>query len=434
MIQHAIRIACRAGMDDVIARLEEHRDAQIKFHNNDISVIKDWHSRRLSLFMAADKKIFHLTLENPDREAVSRAITHAGDIIPLLTSKKRYHGIGRQRTSPCSEARYSADVTDTEQLVDIAHDAIDGALEQADHVAGVLSAGTEHVDLATSEDIHASDDNSRIALSIRAFKNGGSGHAVRCARTPDGLDGHAGHEAARDACRASCPRQGERGTYDVVFSSLALANIMQHVAAMASAFYVDSGMSFLADSLGQQVAREHLTIRDSGVHPGGIASRAFDGEGVATGETAIIDRGMLASFLHNTSTAREHDTETTANAGLVAPHPWNVIVAPGDASLQELISEVEHGLLVTNTWYTRFQNYRTGDFSTIPRDAAFVIDHGELGHAITAVRISDVMPRLLNGISMLGREQRQIHWWEVETPVFTPPALVRDVPVTRSFR
>ncbi len=434
MIQHAIRIACRAGMDDVIARMEEHREAQIKFHDNSISIIKDWHSRRLSLFMAADKKIFHLTLENPDRDAVTRAITHAGDIIPLLTSKKRYHGIGRQRMTPRSEARYSADVIDTERLVDVAHDAIDGALEQADHVAGVLSAGTEHIDLATSEDINASDTNSRIALSIRAFKNDGSGHAVRCVRTPDGLDGNAGGEAARDACRAGRPRQGERGTYDIVFSSLALANIMQHVAAMASAFYVDSGMSFLADGLGQQVAGERLTIRDSGVHPGGIASRAFDDEGIATGETAIIDQGVLASFLHNTSTAREHDTATTANAGLVAPHPWNVVVAPGDGCMEEMISGVEHGLLVTNTWYTRFQNYRTGDFSTIPRDAAIVIDHGELSHAITGIRISDAMPRLLGSIDMLGREQRQIHWWEVETPVFTPAALVRDVPVTRSFR
>ncbi|MFO7976905.1 MAG: metallopeptidase TldD-related protein [Candidatus Hydrogenedentota bacterium] len=108
---------------------------------------------------------------------------------------------------------------------------------------------------------------------------------------------------------------------------------------------------------------------------------------------------------------------TTANAGLIAPHPWNVVVSPGDSSLEDMIREVDHGLLVTNVWYTRFQNYHTGDFSTIPRDAAITIDNGELGHAVTGIRISDSLPRLLTSITRLSRKQQQIHWWEARKTI-----------------
>ncbi len=431
---YAVDAAQQAGMEDAVARLEARREAQVKFHDSDISIVKEWQHRQLRLFMATGKKALQLTLENPGRQAIQTAITRGAAVIPMLSPKDHYHGIGSQRSTPGDATRYDDTVVDTGPLVAIAGGAIDQATATADTAAGVLSTGTTHVELASSEDIQASDDNSWATLSIRAFKDDGSGHAVRCARTLDELERDAGEAAARDARRARHPRQGKRGTYDVIFTGMAFANLMQHVATAASAFYVDAGLSFLAGEQGNRVGSECLTIQDSGIHPDGIASRGFDDEGIATGETTIIDHGRLASYLHNTSTARQHDTATTGNAGLTAPHPWNVIVSPGNATLKEMIHGVDHGLLVTNTWYARFQNHRTGDFSTIPRDAAILIDNGELGRAVTGIRISDRLPRILNSVDMLTREQRQIHWWEVDTPVFTPAALVRDVPVTRSFQ
>ncbi|MFO8133777.1 MAG: TldD/PmbA family protein, partial [Thermoplasmatota archaeon] len=420
MIEQAVHMAQKAGMEDAVARLEQRQETQIKVHNSHISIVKKWNSRRLHLYMTADKKRLLLTLENPHSNAVKKAIASGTHIIPLLTPKDSYHGIGQPRTAPACGKQYDKAVVDIDQLIPIAEDAITRATENADSTAGILSAGTEHVELASSEGITAADDNSWATLSMRAFTStGGSGHAVQCTRSLDGLNAHAGARATRDAVRSSSPRQGEHGTYDVVFSSLALANLLQHVAAFASAFYVDSGMSFLAGKMDDMVGSPQLTLKDSGIHPPGIATRSFDDEGIATGETTILDRGRLASYLHNTSTAHTYDTTTTANAGLIAPHPWNVVVSPGDSPLEDMIREVNHGLLVTNVWYTRFQNYHTGDFSTSPRDAAIQIKNGELGHAVTGIRISDSLPRLLTSITRLSRKQQQIHWWEVETPVFT---------------
>ena len=433
MIDFAVKEAEKAGMEDAIAKLEDRRETQIKFHNSDISVIKEWTSRQLSLFLAAGKKRFMLTLENPDRDMVTQAIANAANIMPLLAPTDTYHGIGRQRPMREGTVPYDDAITDTACLVELAEAAIDEAMQTADGAAGVLSAGTEHVQLASTAGIHVTDDNSRAMLSIRAFTDTGSGHAVRCARTLDGLHSEAGSDAARDASLARKPRQGDRGTYDIIFSSMAFANLIQHVAMQASAFFVDTGLSFLAGEQGKMVGDPVLTLQDSGIHPAGIASRSFDDEGIATGETTIIEHGRLLSYLHNTSTAHRYDTKTTANAGLVAPHPWNIVVTPGDASIEEMISEIDHGLYISNVWYTRFQNYRTGSFSTIPRDASILIENGEFCDGVTGIRLSDRLPRLLHGIELLARQQEQIYWWEVETPVFTPAALIRDVPVTQSF-
>ena len=61
----------------------------------------------------------------------------------------------------------------------------------------------------------------------------------------------------------------------------------------------------------------------------------------------------------------------------------------GDVSKDELFEDVKKGLYLTNTWYTRFQNYAKGDFSTIPRDGIFLIEKGKIKQSLKDLRISD---------------------------------------------
>lgn len=209
----------------------------------------------------------------------------------------------------------------------------------------------------------------------------------------------------------------------MIFSHLSFANLISYMAEFASAFYVDSGMSFLAGKIGDNVGSEKVNVMDSGIHADGIASRKFDDEGLATGETKIIENGKLKSYLHNTSTARKHGTKTTGNAGVVYPSPWNEVVEKGDFSINEMLEDVKKGIYITNVWYTRFQNYMTGDFSTIARDGAFLIEDGKISHPVEGIRISDSMLRILKNVDLLSNDLRQIYWWEVEVPVFTPRCL-----------
>ncbi len=98
--------------------------------------------------------------------------------------------------------------------------------------------------------------------------------------------------------------------------------------------------------------------------------------------------------------------------------------------LYEMVSEVRNGIWITNLWYTRFQNYLTGEFSTIPRDAIFLIENGKITTPIVNIRMTDSFLRLLQNIAALGKDVQQIKSWEAEVPTFTPSLLVKDVEIT----
>jgi PmbA protein len=219
------------------------------------------------------------------------------------------------------------------------------------------------------------------------------------------------------------------GKYDVLFSPLAYANIIERAADASSIFGVEAGMSFLADKLGKKLG--NLTIHDDPTLIDGFRSRPFDMEGFPAKRTTWLDKGVLKTYLHNTSSSSRLKVPNTGHAGLIAPSPTNTVVEPGKLSDEKLLAGFS-GLYVTNLWYTRFQNYGTGDFSTIPRDAVYMVKNGELKHLVTDTRISDNMLRMLTATRELSKDSRQIKGWEVEMPVFTSRAIVEDVKITRS--
>jgi PmbA protein len=199
---------------------------------------------------------------------------------------------------------------------------------------------------------------------------------------------------------------------------------------MASAYQVFAGRSMYGERLGKKVASDVVTITDV---PSGMKQYRCDDEGVPTQKTVVIQDGVLQNYLHNTSTATKLHTETTANAGLIVPKPINIAVTPGEHTTEELFQEMKNGLYLTNTWYTRFQNMQTGDFSTIPRDAILKVENGEITGSIKNIRVSDNLLQVYKNIEAFSNQPTLVHWWaEADFPCITPYVLARNVHITRS--
>jgi len=142
---------------------------------------------------------------------------------------------------------------------------------------------------------------------------------------------------------------------------------------------------------------------------------------------------VLKTYLHNSITAKRHNTSSTANAGWVVPRPWNVVVQAGDRSDEELLAEVRRGLLVNNITYVRFQDYARGDFSAVIRDGVFLVEGGEIKTGVKGLRLSDNVLSMLGSVQALSEEARQTaHWWmEWGSPaVVTPIVLMGQVGFT----
>lgn len=433
--KHVIDEALRRGATDVVVEVHAGRETVIKFANNDVVVGEGRTLSSVDIFVAIGGRRASISIEAPHlrrlREAVEQAISVAklsppADVYaPLPRGPFKYD----ERLLRASRMR-----GDLDYLMDAVHAAINAALAQgAERAAGSLSYSRGRTWLMTSGGAYGSYEECAVELTIRALASGGSsGQFVSvAARREDFNPEEAGRIAGEHAVLAKSPVEVEAGRYECLLGPMTFANLIEEVGRSASAYHVDSGLSFLAEKLGEQVSSSILSLADDPTIPGTYGARPFDDEGVPTKRKLIIDRGVLRTYLHNSTTAKKFSTTTTANAGLIVPHPFNLVVEGGGESLEKLISDIDDGIYVTNDWYLRYQNYQSGDFSTIPRDAALRIRRGGIDGAVKNIRISDNMLRILRGIRKLGEKRYWIVWWEVETPVYAPHAVIDEVSFTK---
>jgi len=434
MITYAIKKAQKAGATDAVAQLVKEKDSQIRFANNSMTTLQNWDIEKLELFLSFNKRIVSTSIDVVTKKSIDTAIAVLAKLAKSARPKEDFGGIAAgpfkyKKIADCYDKKIlNADLPDKVEA------AMNAALGRAQKTAGVLYAGETSIELATSGGVHAADKGTSIELSLRAFcAKDESGHSVSCSRSLNAFDPEAaGSKAALLASLAKKPVEGAPGKYDVLFDPMAFADLVALTAGFASAFYVESGFSFLADKLGREVASPAVSISDASDMAGGFGTESFDDEGVPTQTTEIIKRGTLNTYLHNTSTARKYLVKTTANAGLINPSPRNVVLQPGNRSKADILAGIKNGLYITNVWYTRFQNYRTSDFSTIPRDAILVIKDGEFVGSVKNIRITENLEGLLKRIAAVSNKPEWVHWWEVETPVYLPYVLADRVNITKS--
>ncbi len=431
--QSLVDYAVKKGADDVVVSAGRGTRKQLRFANSEPTIAKSWESVAAEIFIAKDKKLVHTSVN--DFSVLEATVDSMMSMMAAMKENSGYKGIA-QGDFPYQDHGFDRHIRDIDQgLAEYAGMAIEAAAEAgAKRTAGVLYSNHGQYFQATSGGSSGSHQGAYIEISVRAFSSkDASGHSVQSVPKLDEFDpAMVGREAGEMAAKSLNPKIGDTGRFKVLFTPLSFANFLERCASASSAGMVEAGMSFFKDKVGQKLGPEFLRLTDDATDSSSIGSAPFDQEGVPTRKNVVFEDGVLKGLLHNTSTAARFGTETTANSGLVFPHAWNLSLEPGDISPEEMISSIKDGIYVTNLWYTRFQNYQTGDFSTIPRDAIFRIRDGELAEPLKDIRISENMLDLLSNIKMVGNDPRWIHWWEVEMPISTPHVLVDNVNITRS--
>jgi len=432
--EEIVKKAKALGADEVIARTTFGRYRQARFSNNQVDITVAWNDYVTDVSLAWKKRVVATQIH--DFQEVDPSIKRLLELAKVSKENPMFGGFAK---GSFRYAKSNADkkLQDLEDLSEYVFEAIGAAEKEVGSQidsGGILFTKFEDVYLVSSEGPVSVDSRSAIELSIRAFsEREASGHSVECSSTlKDFKPSRAGAKAGEIAKLAKNPKVGEEGIYDVIFDPLIFGSLLGVWGSMVSAFSVLIQQSVFINKLGQKVAPQNVTLKDNpSTHS--MANRIFDDEGVPTRENVFIDHGVLKTYLHNTSTAKIFKTETTANAGLVAPNAWSVEMDPGDMRREELFKQVKRGLYLTNTWYTRFQNYAKGDFSTIPRDGIFLIENGEIKQSLKDLRISDNASSLLDNIAGISKERQHVHWWgEADPPSLSPYVLIKDVHITKS--
>ncbi|MEJ2453077.1 MAG: metalloprotease PmbA [Candidatus Thiodiazotropha sp.] len=155
--------------------------------------------------------------------------------------------------------------------------------------------------------------------------------------------------------------------------------------------------SFLLDRLGEQVFPDFVQIHEEPHLPRGLASAAYDNEGVATVDRSFISDGVLQSYVLDSYAARKLGMQTTGNAGGVR----NLRINSGELDRQGLLRKMERGLLVTELM-GQGVNMVTGDYS---RGAAgYWVEHGEIQFPVEEITIAGNMKEMFLGLQEVGTD------------------------------
>ncbi len=237
-----------------------------------------------------------------------------------------------------------------------------------------------------------------------------SARTTRLLESPEDI----GQEAARRTLKRLGARQVKTQRAPVVFSPEIARGIIGNIFSAAEGDAIYRNASFFSGQLGERIAGENITVVDDGtmvfdhdgIRVGGFGTSPFDGEGLPTRRTVIVERGILKSYVMNTYTARKLGMQSTGNASRgLAGNPGtgagNFFLEPGELTPEQIIGDVKNGLYVTEVMGMGV-NLVTGDYSQ--GVSGLWIENGELAYPVEEITIAGNLKDMYQNIVAVGSD------------------------------
>jgi len=252
---------------------------------------------------------------------------------------------------------------------------------------------------------------SAIAGDENGMERGGDGRSTRWQSDLPSAQA-IGAEAGKRAVQRLGARKIDSCTAAVIFEDRQAMSLISPLIGAIAGPAIARGASFLKTKLGQQVFSPAITILDEPHRVRGLGSQPFDDEGVANKTTALIDKGVLTTWLLNSASGRQLGMATTGHAsrGLAGPPgvgTSNLTVQPGERDLAGLMADAKDGLLVTSMFGPSL-NGNTGDWSI--GVSGFWFEGGQIAYPVTEITVAgnliDIYGRLVAGSDLEYRGAR----------------------------
>ena len=310
----------------------------------------------------------------------------------------------------------------SEDLVNVASRMLDAATaadKRVFPIEGGAGAGYVSNAVANSNGISAFDQGTMVECSLATLAKEGNTVTPVCfefsAERSYNVDPEwVGKEAARLTLSSLKTKGVETKNCKLVFTQFALQELLYYTLINAiKADSVERDQSPFKGKLGSKVGSETVNIHDDGLLAGGLRTGIFDGEGVPHQKTPIIEKGILKNFLYDNYTAKKQGRASTGNASragyLSTPsiEATNFHILPGTKSPDELMSEVDDGLMVSYLQGAHSSNPVSGEFSIVATPA-WKIRKGKIEHATRSVMLAGNIFELLKNVSVVANNERQM--------------------------
>ena len=413
--------AMKAGATAAEAVVREGSEFSTLVRLGQVETLKEAGSRALGLRVYVGHRAASTYSSDFTPEGIERLVKGAIELVHI-TSEDPYAGLpdpSELGSFPGDLKLYYEDVYSLppEQRIDLARRAEKAAITTDPRIknsdGGSFDASNGHKVLANSLGFVGDYRRSYCSISAAPIAQAEDGSMQRdywysSARTLAKLESpeSIGAKAAQRTLRRLGARKIASTSVPVVFDSETARSLLDTIfdAVNGDAIYRQS--SFLEGKLGQRVAAESITIVDDGIMPGGFGTSPFDGEGIPSRRTVVIEKGVLKSYLLNTYTAKKLGLKTTGNAarslaGTPSIGYGNFYLEKGRRTPEQIIADIKQGLYIVDLIGFGV-NLVTGDFS---RGATGIwIENGELTYPVEEITVAGNLKDMLNNISEIGSD------------------------------
>jgi PmbA protein len=425
LAENAVNNALRKGAASAEAYVYEGQTTNVGIERGQITKSSRIIDRGLGIRVSVDKAIgFAYTNMMSEPNATEDTILKALSAARSSKADQDWHGLPEKKPYGVAENTYDRKIHElrSEDLVGLASTMLDAATAADKRVLPVEGGvGIAYISAAVgnSNGIAGFDKGTIIECSLATVAKEGNTVTPVCFEFNAERDYNVnpewvGKEAARLAASALKTKRIETKNTKLIFTQFALQELLYFTLVNAvKADNVQRDQSPFKGRLGEKVASDAVTIYDDGLLRGGLRTAAFDGEGAPRQKTLLVEKGVLRGFLYDNYAAKKEGKESTGNASragyLSTPEieATNFHVMPGNKSVDQLMNEVDEGLLIYFLQGAHSSNPVSGEFSVVATPA-WKIKKGEIVHCSRGVMLAGNMFEVLKNVRVVANNERKM--------------------------
>ena len=387
--------------------LSGYNSGNIRYARNTVSTSGFSSNQSLAVQSSFGKKSGTATIDEFDDASLEKVVRRAEELANLSPENPEFmEPLGPQMyDESISFSEATANIT-PEYRAEVASSSIVPADAKDVTAAGFLNDSAGFSAMINSKGLFAYNQSTDVDFTVTMRTNDGTGSGW-VSRDFNDVTKFDADEAAKTAIdKAVLSREAkaiEPGKYTVILEPAASSDLLRNMFRSLDARSADEGRSFMsgkdgANKLGEKIVDERVNIWSDPLNPE-VPTATWNGEGQPLKKTTWLENGAVKNLAYDRFWAKEKGVDPV-------PFPTNVIMAGGDASLEDLIKSTKKGILVTRLWYIRSVDPQTLLYTGLTRDGTFYIENGKIKYPVKNFRFNESPIIMLNNLETLGKQVR----------------------------
>jgi len=414
----AKKILKMTDADDAVVNISHDREALTRIANNSIVLNVFTERRHASVTVSYGDRSGSSSCDSLEDDALRDMVKRAEEVAKVSPPDPEHlPSLGPQKYLPVKAHFESTASLDAEGRAKLAIDLIAPAKTAGYQLAGTVETSESAQAVVTKNGLVAYHPRTDAQVGCTVTAENSTGWARDVTVDVTRISAKELAEAAVHQAKQSANAQRvEPGKYTVVLMPSAAGHLVEYLMWWLNARTTQEGLTFLSDKLGQKLAGDDITVYSDPTDPR-MPSAPFSGDGVPRSKVTWIDKGNFNQLWWDRWTAHKSGVDPV-------PPPGVPIMVGTDKTANDLIAQVERGIVVTHFWYVRTVKEDQTLVTGMTRDGTFLIENGKIKHGVKNMRFNESCLGMLQRTIAIGKPGSCA---DVELmPSLFPPLVVTD--------